>query len=258
MPDSLSHDDNVLWRPNQMTLIISYDSPLDCARLSTFLFVWQSLWDHFVYAPSQWETALHWNIVSHWLGAYTKWSPNHTINRHVQFAQTCHIALQFYHEEHFSLIKLLTEKYRVDNWVENNNPNKTDWQRSLGDIESSKSTITMRRTRDNSRGDHSLEWRHNERNGVSNHQPHDCFLSRLFGRKSKVRWIHRWPVNSPHKGPVTRKMFPFGDVIMLRAFGAHHWCLYPAPGFTPRFASAKYMIDFWLDIFYSSFLTKYM
>ena len=26
--------------------------------------------------------------------------------------------------------------------------------------------------------------------------------------------IHRWPVNSPHKGPVTRKMFPFDDVIM--------------------------------------------
>ena len=28
-----------------------------------------------------------------------------------------------------------------------------------------------------------------------------------------VRGIHRWPVNSPHKGPVTRKMFPFDDVI---------------------------------------------
>ena len=29
-----------------------------------------------------------------------------------------------------------------------------------------------------------------------------------------VRGIHRWPVNSPHKGPVKRKMFQFGDVIM--------------------------------------------
>ena len=27
--------------------------------------------------------------------------------------------------------------------------------------------------------------------------------------------IHRWPVNSPHKWPVTRKMFPFDNVIML-------------------------------------------
>ena len=26
--------------------------------------------------------------------------------------------------------------------------------------------------------------------------------------------IHRWPVNSPHKWPVTRKMFPFDEVIM--------------------------------------------
>ena len=29
-----------------------------------------------------------------------------------------------------------------------------------------------------------------------------------------VRGIHREPVNSPHKKPVTRKMFPFDDVIM--------------------------------------------
>ena len=27
--------------------------------------------------------------------------------------------------------------------------------------------------------------------------------------------IHRGPVNSPHKWPVTRKMFPFDDVIMI-------------------------------------------
>ena len=30
-----------------------------------------------------------------------------------------------------------------------------------------------------------------------------------------VRGIHRWPVNSPHKGPDTRKMFTFDDVIMI-------------------------------------------
>ena len=30
-----------------------------------------------------------------------------------------------------------------------------------------------------------------------------------------VREIHRGPVNSPHKWPVTRKMSPFDDVIML-------------------------------------------
>ena len=29
-----------------------------------------------------------------------------------------------------------------------------------------------------------------------------------------VRGIHRWPVNSPHKGPVMWKMFPFDDVTL--------------------------------------------
>ena len=60
-------------------------------------------------------------------------------------------------------------------------------------------------------------WHHNERDGVSNHQPHDCLLNRLFGANTKnqssaslafVRGIRRWPVNSSNKGPVTRKMYP--------------------------------------------------
>ena len=32
-----------------------------------------SIRDHLVYALSQWETTLRCNVVSHWLGAYTKW-----------------------------------------------------------------------------------------------------------------------------------------------------------------------------------------
>ena len=72
-----------------------------------------------------------------------------------------------------------------------------------------------------------LQWRHNERDDVSNRQPHDCLLNRLFSTGADhrhqscalldfVRGIYRWPVNSPHKEPVTRKMFPFDDVIMHR------------------------------------------
>ena len=34
--------------------------------------------------------------------------------------------------------------------------------------------------------------------------------------------IHRWPVNFPHKGPVTRKMFPFDDVITSSTFLGRH------------------------------------
>ena len=70
----------------------------------------------------------------------------------------------------------------------------------------------------------SLRWRHNGRDGVSNHQPHDCLLNRLFRRRSKKMSKLRvtglcvgkspGPVISPHKWPVTRKMFPFDDVII--------------------------------------------
>ena len=48
-----------------------------------------------------------------------------------------------------------------------------------------------------------------------------------------VRGIHRGPVNSPHKWPVMRKMFPFDDVIMYvinncwcaSSRHLHQWCL---------------------------------
>ena len=53
-------------------------------------------------------------------------------------------------------------------------------------------------------------------------------LNHLFKRRSKktsklrslafVWGIHRGPVNSPHKWPVTRKMFPFDDIIMYTQY----------------------------------------
>ena len=74
----------------------------------------------------------------------------------------------------------------------------------------------------------SLQWRHSECYGVLNHQRLECLLQCLFMLRSKetarsaslafVRGIHRWPVNSPQKGPVRRKMFPLSDVIMHRCY----------------------------------------
>ena len=43
----------------------------------------------------------------------------------------------------------------------------------------------------------------------ANQRKHQSSASLAF-----VRGIHRGPVNSPHKWPVTRKMFPFDYVIM--------------------------------------------
>ena len=59
---------------------------------------------------------------------------------------------------------------------------------------------------------------------TSYHQPYYCLLNCSFRRRSKktsklyvtgfVRGSHQWPVNSTHKRLVTRKIFPFDNVIM--------------------------------------------
>ena len=69
-----------------------------------------------------------------------------------------------------------------------------------------------------------LHWRHKGRESVSNHQPHNCLLNRLFRHRSKKTSQLRvtglcvgnspGTGDSPHKWPVTRKMFPFDDVVM--------------------------------------------
>ena len=72
----------------------------------------------------------------------------------------------------------------------------------------------------------SLQWRHNEREGVWNHQPHDCLLNRLFRRgskkTSKLRVTGHREGNStvPGEFPAQRannaEMPPFDGAIMYR------------------------------------------
>ena len=71
----------------------------------------------------------------------------------------------------------------------------------------------------------SLQWRHNGSMASqitrltigystvysgTGHRKHQSSTSLAF-----VRVINWWPVNSPHKGRVPQKMFPFDDVIMM-------------------------------------------
>ena len=55
-----------------------------------------------------------------------------------------------------------------------------------------------------------LQWRHNGIDGLSNHQPHQCLLNRLFGRRSKKIWKLRvtglWVGNSPGTGEFPAQM----------------------------------------------------
>ena len=66
-----------------------------------------------------------------------------------------------------------------------------------------------------------LQWLHNGRDDVPNNRRLNCLLNRFFRRRwKKIKAQRHWPLwgDSPHKGPVTRKMYPFDDVIM--------WCLH--------------------------------
>ena len=82
-----------------------------------------------------------------------------------------------------------------------------------------------------------LLWRHNEHDCVSKHQPHDCLLGRSFRprskKTSKLRVTGLCAGNSPATGefpprkwPVTRKMFPFDDVIMNGHYFCWRVCMY--------------------------------
>ena len=63
---------------------------------------------------------------------------------------------------------------------------------------------------------------------ITNHRHPDCLLYRLVRRRSRkykssaslffARGIHKLPVNSPHKGPVTRKSFH----VMTLSCHSHH------------------------------------
>ena len=60
----------------------------------------------------------------------------------------------------------------------------------------------------------SLQWRHNGRDSVSNHQPHDSLLNRLFRRRSKkTSKLHVTGLCAAQMASYA-EMFPFDDVIM--------------------------------------------
>ena len=71
---------------------------------------------------------------------------------------------------------------------------------------------------------HSLQWRHNGRNGVKNHMRLDCLLNywsrcrssrqmeTFFALLACCAWNSPVTGEFPAQRPVTRKMFPFDDV----------------------------------------------
>ena len=76
-----------------------------------------------------------------------------------------------------------------------------------------------------------LQWRHNGRHGVSNHQPHDCSLKRLFRRRSKetsqIRVTGLYAANSSMTGefPAHRA----GNTENVSIWWRHHAQQYSIP-----------------------------
>ena len=69
-----------------------------------------------------------------------------------------------------------------------------------------------------------LQWRHNERDSVSNHQPHDCLLNRLFRRwskkTSKLRVTCLCAGNSPGTGEFPAQMASYAENVSI--WWRHH------------------------------------
>ena len=95
----------------------------------------------------------------------------------------------------------------------------------------------------------SSQWRDDESVGAPNHRHRDCLLNHVLRSNHERRWkktsklrvadIGQWSVNSPHKGPVTRKRV---STWWRHHVGQYHgcWC----PGSLRRQAISSHDIDY--------------
>ena len=66
----------------------------------------------------------------------------------------------------------------------------------------------------------SLQWRHNGRDGVSNHQPHDCLFGRKSKKISKLRVTGIYAGNSPVTGEFPAQMASNSENVSI--WWRHH------------------------------------
>ena len=87
------------------------------------------------------------------------------------------------------------------------------------------------------------QWRHKEHDGVSNHQAYDCFLNRLFSRRSKKTWKLRVTGLCEENSPVT------GEFPTQRASNAENvsfwWRHYEVFGRIIHVVAAPWDLSYW-------------
>ena len=81
------------------------------------------------------------------------------------------------HLEMFLICKWLQIRWRIESCQESVHTMAQIWQSSTCSDDSHVPRVR--------RNPSTLQWRHNDHDGVSNHQPYDCLLNRLFRRRSK-------------------------------------------------------------------------
>ena len=87
--------------------------------------------------------------------------------------------------------------------------------------------------------DVTLQWRHNGRDSVSNHQPHDCLLNRLFRRRSnktsKLRFTGLCVGNSPGTGEFPAQMASNAEDVSI------WWRHHELPGYRAEIILKKFL-----------------
>ena len=87
-----------------------------------------------------------------------------------------------------------------------------------------KPIFILRRVPGNTCSNPPLRWRHNELDGVSNNQPHDCLLNRLFARWSKktakLRVTGLCVGNSPFTGEFPTHRVSYAENVSI--WWRHH------------------------------------
>ena len=94
---------------------------------------------------------------------------------------------------------------------------------------------------------HALQWHHNGRSSVSNHQPHDCLLNHLFRRRSKkASKLHVTGLcvgNSLGTGEFPAQMASNAENVSI--WWRHHWFIrislpLPSSGVTNNIQLSQY------------------
>ena len=141
------------------------------------------------FVPSQWETSLQSNGVSHWQGANLRISPVY-IYIYIYLCKDLTVAVKLW--DIYLNIYIVNKTDCV--WYQAQPPVHHYHDVIMSATSSQIISLTIVYSTIYSGTD----------------QTHISSTSLAF-----VWGIHRWLVNSPHKGPVTQKMFPFDDVIMI-------------------------------------------